>query len=123
LRSDFRRGELPDPVVVDGPPEPARFAELFELDSVARARYDVLYQRLMERTRADRDSVMVLRQRARDQDRVAARALRGLTARLAGQLKAFDDALRDALTKKQWKRYQHWREERREEAEEASRQR
>jgi hypothetical protein len=123
LRSDFRRGELPDPVVVDGPPEPARFAELFELDSVARARYDVLYQRLMERTRADRDSVMVLRQRARDQDRVAARALRGLTARLAGQLKAFDDALRDALTKKQWKLYQHWREERREEAEEASRQR
>lgn len=127
MRGDFRRGNVPDPVVVDGPPDPARFAELVRLDSIGRVRYDSLYARLMERTQADRDSVNAVRQRARggagERDPRVAQALRGVMGRLAGQLQAFDAALREVLTKKQWKRYQNWRDERREEAEQERRER
>jgi hypothetical protein len=43
-------------------------------------------------------------------------AMRGTVTRLDGMQKAFDDALHELLNKSQWKAYQKWREERREQA-------
>lgn len=123
------RHAVPDPVILEGPPQPDDFAAMFQLADSQRPRYDSLYRSLMDSTAAERDSVAAVRQDIREAfqsgDRAAAeqpmRALRTLTKDLENQQKKFDDSLKHLLTHDQWKDYDKWREERRREAEEEMR--
>lgn len=134
-----------DPVILDGPPVPDSMVVIARLDSAMAARYVRLYDHLMERTRADRDSVRAHQPRPRDpqgevppadgapdrpHDRELDRRMGpgpgGLPAevqdaqnrmnRLELQQQNFDEALKDLLAKDQWNRYRDWREARRAEA-------
>jgi hypothetical protein len=112
-----KRRAPPDPVVLEGPPETQDFAALIGIDSTQRQRYDSLYRRLMDKTRADREAMATARQRLRGAaDGEMTPAMRGTLTRLDGMQKAFDDALHELLNKSQWKAYQKWRDERRDQA-------
>jgi hypothetical protein len=116
-----------DPVVVEGPPAPAEFARIVELPGDKVDRYTQLYDRLMSSTRPQRDSLAAMRRDLREAfdqgDRDAARQHRGkfrpLAEELARQQASFDDALKPLLAEVQWKRYQHWRDDQRKQAEKA----
>jgi hypothetical protein len=115
----------PDPVVLNGPPAPAEFARIVELPPDRVDGYARLYERFMSSTRPPRDSLAAMRRDLRDAfeqgDREAAQRHRGGFRPLAEELErrqaAFDEALQPMLAKDQWKRYQHWRDEQRKQAE------
>jgi hypothetical protein len=83
-----------------------------------------LYDRFMETTRPQRDSLAAMRRDRREAysqgDRETARRHRGqlrpLAEDLARQQVTFDDTLKPILTKDQWKRYEQWREDQRKQA-------
>jgi hypothetical protein len=119
-----RRMAPPDPVVLDGPPAPAEFARTVKLPADKLTRYTELYDRFMESTRPQRDSLTAMRRDRRkafsEGDRDTARRHRGqlrpLAEDLARQQVTFDDTLKPTLTKDQWKRYEQWRDEQRKQA-------
>lgn len=119
-----RRMAPPDPVVLDGPPAPAEFARTVKLPADKLTRYTELYDRFMESTRPQRDSLTAMRRDRRkafnEGDRETARRHRGqlrpLAEDLARQQVTFDDTLKPTLTKDQWKRYEQWRDEQRKQA-------
>jgi hypothetical protein len=112
------RGEgMPDPVVVNGPPAPAEFAQVVGLPEDKVSGYAEVYQRFMDQTKLQRDSLEVLRRGMRDAfdagDRDAAQhqrsQFRPLMDELSQRQSAFDDTLKGMLDKDQWKKYQGWR--------------
>ena len=116
------RGEaMPDPVVVHGPPAPAEFAQVVGLPEGQVSGYAELYQRFMDQTRPQRDSVDAIRRGMRDAfdagDRDAAMRqrdqFRPLVDELTQRQSAFDDTLKGMLDKDRWKKYQHWRDDER----------
>ena len=119
-----RRMTPPDPVVLNGPPAPAEFARIVKLPAESVTRYTQLYDRFMESTRPQRDSLAAMRRDRREAysegDRETARRHRGqlrpLAEDLARQQVTFDDTLKPILTKDQWKRYEQWREDQRKQA-------
>ena len=119
-----RRMVPPDPVVLDGPPAPAEFARIVKLPADKLTRYTELYDRFMESTRPQRDSLTAMRRDRRkafnEGDRETARRHRGqlrpLAEDLARRQVTFDDTLKPTLTKDQWKRYEQWRDEQRKQA-------
>jgi hypothetical protein len=119
-----RRMTRPDPVVFNGPPAPAEFARIVKLPAENVTRYTQLYDRFMETTRPQRDSLAAMRRDRREAynqgDRETARRHRGqlrpLAEDLARQQVTFDDTLKPILTKAQWKRYEQWREDQRKQA-------
>jgi hypothetical protein len=119
-----RRMAPPDPVVLDGPPAPAEFARIVKLPADKLTRYTELYDRFMESTRPQRDSLTAMRRDRRkafnEGDRETARRHRGQlrphAEDLARQQVTFDDTLKPTLTKDQWKRYEQWRDEQRKQA-------
>jgi hypothetical protein len=120
-----RRAPL-DPVVLNGPPAPAEFAQIVELPEDKVGGYGQLYERFMTSTRPQRDSLAALRgslrQAMENRDRDAAQRQHALVRPLAEDLErrqaVFDDTLRPMVTKEQWKRYDHWRDRERKRAEE-----
>lgn len=125
-----REGRGPDPVVFEGPPEPAAMKTLLKLDQRAGARYGTLYAELVSGTAAQRDSLRVLRG-----ERMAAVAkgevargerpsatMRRLHLQLEERQEGFDAELKGLLTGEQWEAYGDWRQVRREEARAAMRQ-
>jgi hypothetical protein len=114
-----------DPVVLNGPPAPDEFARIVELPKDKVSRYAQLYERFMTSTRPQRDSLATMRRDVRaalDQgDREAGQQHRGAFRPLAEELQrrqaGFDKTLESLLAKDQWKRYQHWRDEQRKQAE------
>lgn len=114
----------PDLVVVQGPPAPPEFARIVELPADKVHRYAEMYERLMNSTGPQRDSLETLRRGMRDafeiRDRASADRQRALAQPIVEELErrqaAFDATLRDLLDKSQWKRYQHWRDDERKRA-------
>jgi hypothetical protein len=123
MRGPERMATL-DPVVLEGPPVPAEFARIVELPENQVGRYAQLYERFMASTRPQRDSLTVLRRDLRSAfeqgDREAGRQqsgeLRPLTEELQRRQATFDETLQPLLEKDQWKRYQHWRDDERKQA-------
>lgn len=134
-----------DPVILDGPPVPDSMVVIARLDSTMAVRYARLYEHLMERTQADRDSVRAHqppprdplnevppadgapdRSRDRELDRrmgpgagvlpAEMQAVQNWMNRLELQQQNFDEALKELLVKAQWNHYRDWREARRAEA-------
>ena len=124
MRGPGRTASL-DPVVLEGPPVPAEFARIVELPENQVGRYAQLYERFMASTRPQRDSLAALRRDLRSAfeqgDRETGRQqlgqLRPLTEDLKQRQATFDETLQPLLEKDQWKRYQHWREDERKQAE------
>lgn len=100
--------------LVDGPPAPAAMTGIATLDSSQAVRYSELYQRFMENSAADRDSVRATMRRGRDgadgatSDSPSAGDMRALLKDLSQQQKTFDDVLKGFLAKDQWKAYDRW---------------
>jgi hypothetical protein len=123
MRGPGRMASL-DPVVLEGPPVPAEFARIVELPEDQVGRYTQLYERFMASTRPQRDSLTTLRrdvraafeQGDRDAGRQQMGQLRPLTEDLQRRQATFDETLQPLLSKDQWKRYQHWREDERKRA-------
>ena len=118
-----------DPVVVEGPPAPADFARITSVpDTEGYAR---LYNHFMSTTRPQRDSLAAARGAMREafdnQDREAGRgqmgAMKSLADDLSHQQETFDGAVKDLISKDQWKKYQDWRADRRKEAQDRRRNR
>jgi hypothetical protein len=113
-----------DPIVLNGPPAPAEFTRIVQLPADKVTRYTELYDRFMQSTRPQRDSLAAMRRDRREAfsegDRESARRHRGqlrpIAEDLARQQVAFDDTLKPTLTKDQWKRYEQWRDEQRKQA-------
>lgn len=120
----------PDPVVLTGPPAPAEFARIVALPADRVGGYAQLYDRFMSSTRPQRDSLVAMRRDLREAfeqgDGDAAQRHRGEFRPLAEELErrqaTFDEALQPMLAKDQWKRYQHWRDDQRKQAEKARKQ-
>jgi hypothetical protein len=112
-----------DPVVVEGPPAPAEFARITSVADTQR--YARLYGHLMTATRPQRDSLAAARSAMRDafqdRDREAGRRqmslVKSLGDDLSKQQETFDDAVKEILKKEEWKKYQDWRADRRQGAE------
>jgi Spy/CpxP family protein refolding chaperone len=112
-----------DPVVVEGPPSPAEFAKITSVTDTQR--YATLYSHFMTNTQPQRDSLAAARTAMRnafeDRDREAARRqmslLKSLGDDLSKQQETFDRAVKEMLKKEEWKKYQGWRSDRRQEAE------
>ena len=112
-----------DPVVVEGPPAPAEFARITSVPDTQR--YARLYEHFMTSTRSQRDSLVAARAAMRgafeDRDRDAGRRqmslVKSLGDDLSKQQETFDKAVKEALKKEEWKKYQDWRADRRQEAE------
>lgn len=113
-----------DPVVVEGPPSPAEFAKITSVADTQR--YAHLYDHFMTSTGPQRDSLAAARSAMRDafenRDREAGRRqmslLKSLGDDLSKQQETFDSAVKEMLKKEEWKKYQDWRADRRQEAEE-----
>ena len=105
----------PDPVVVNGPPAPGEFRDLVGLDESQATRYGGLYDRYMENTRAERDSLQGMRESMRQAFRGGERpagppaGMQDLVQSLEKQQRVFDDTLKEMLGKDQYKKYQDWR--------------
>ena len=134
MRGGMRGAERmapPDPVVLNGPPAPDEFARIVELPGDQVDRYVQLYDRFISSTRPQRDSLAAMRRDTRDAfeqgDREAAQRHRGefrpLTEELERQQATFDQTLKPLLAKAQWKRYQHWRDDQRKQAEQERKER
>jgi hypothetical protein len=112
-----------DPVVAEGPPPPEQFATITSVADTQR--YATLYGHFMANTKPQRDSLAAARTAMRDafedRDREAGRRqmslLKSLSDDLAKQQETFDKAVKEMLKKDEWKKYQDWRADRREEAE------
>jgi hypothetical protein len=112
-----------DPVVAEGPPAPAEFARITSVADTQR--YALLYDHFMTSTRPQRDSLTAARSAMRDafedRDREAGRRqvsiVKSLSDDLSKQLETFDSAVKESLKKGEWKKYQDWRADRRQEAE------
>ena len=119
-----RRSSASDPVVTEGPPKPEALDTIVQLADSQRLPYEALYTGLMDSTQAARDSLHAARQALREafgsQDRATIqeqmRTVQALTRVLEDRQKKFDEALKKLLDKDQWKRYDKWREEQRQEA-------
>ncbi len=120
-----------DPVILDGPPAPAQMTQLVDLNDAQLPQYDSLYQAFMNQTQSERDSARaaqrLMETAFQGGDREAARergsSLRDLTNDLGKQQKAFDDRLKDLLTKDQRNAYEDWRDQQRKFAEDQQRER
>jgi len=112
-----------DPVVAEGPPPPAEFARITSVADTQR--YATLYRHFTDNTKPQRDSLTAARAAMRgafeDHDREAGRRqmslLKSLGEDLAKQQETFDRAVKETIKKDEWKKYQDWRAERRDEAE------
>lgn len=115
-----------DPTLVDGPMMPEEFGALASLDATQESRYATLYQNLMTSTKSDRAALQAARDKRRQQmagggqvDREAMRAererLRPMYESLQKQQETFDKALKDFLKADQIKKYEEWKESKREE--------
>jgi hypothetical protein len=112
-----------DPVVLEGPPAPAEFAEITGVADTQR--YARLYEHFMGSTRPQRDSLAAARgamhgdfengDREAGRDRMG--TIKSFADDLSHQQDTFDAAVKDAVTKDEWKKYQDWRADRRKEAE------
>jgi hypothetical protein len=119
----MHRGRMsPDPVVLNGPPNPDEFARITALEDSKRGQYAELYQRFMANTQAQRDSLKAsfatMRESFEKGDREGARgqrsAVRDLRGRLVDQQKQFDETVKGLVSTDQWKKYEKWREDERE---------
>lgn len=120
--NDLRAGAgrlLPTAEQLEGPPLPDFFVDRFQLDSGQAAEYRMVYDSVMTATAGVRDSAQSAR-RAIDQafqggDRESARAyfpiLRQLGDSLAKSDRAFDERIKQFLSKQQLKDYQHWKDD------------
>jgi len=103
-----------NPGLVAGPPAPPEMARIAMLDSTQATRYSDLYQRFMENSAGDRDSLRAFTRERRDESGAAsgdappADDMRALLKDLAQQQKTFDDVLKGFLAKDQWKAYDRW---------------
>ena len=112
-----------DPVVAEGPPAPAEFAKITSVSDTQP--YARLYEHFMSSTRPQRDSLAAARKAMRDafedRDREAGRRqmslVKSLGDDLSKQQETFDSAVKEKLKKEEWKKYQGWRADRRQEAE------
>lgn len=103
-----------NPGLVAGPPAPAEMARIATLDSTQATRYSALYQRFMENSASDRESLRAFMRQRRDESGAAssdappADDMRALLNDLAQQQKTFNDVLKGFLAKGQWKAYDRW---------------
>jgi hypothetical protein len=128
---------LRDPVILDGPPTVAALDGVVTLTDSERTRYAALYDSFMVATKPARDSVTAARSRMRsrfeggegagagegaeasapaDSGRTDRDAFRRLGKSLEDDQKAFDVELKRLLTKEQYKAYEKWRKEERDQA-------
>jgi hypothetical protein len=113
-----------DPVVLEGPPAPEDFVKLASLDDAQKTQYATLYQNLMSDTKPQRDSLSQMRESmraARERgERPDMSAMRGAGSDLRQSLQqkqdAFDSALKDFLSADQLKKYDAWKDQKRQEA-------
>lgn len=110
-----------DPVVLEGPPEPAVFRDLTRLDEPQATRYAELYENLMAATRTERESLRQQREETRRAFEAGQRPagaprmdeMRAMIQQLERRQRGFDAALQEMLSNEQYARYQDWRLERR----------
>jgi hypothetical protein len=126
-----RGAQMPDPVVLNGPPAPDSMAALVGLEGDAQSTYATMYENLMASTRAERDSLVALRE-ARRNAWASGEGPRGgggmdqtrqIRDYLASKQKEFDQALPDVLSADQMKKYRDWRDQQRHDAEQRMRDR
>ncbi len=125
------RGRGFDPVVMAGPPGPEEMTTLVALTEGQQSHYATLYQNLMAETKSERDSLAALRAARRDEQGREGRGAGGARPMMGGMAeirsdleqkqRGFDAALKDFLTRDQWKRYGAWLDQRRSEARERMR--
>ena len=122
-------GRMMDPTLIDGPMMPEEFAALAALDSKQEGQYEKLYQDLMTSTKGDRQELKDARDKRRQQmaagggpgqvDRAAMQAerdrLRPKYQNLQNQQEKFESGLKSFLKPDQLKKYEDWKEEKREE--------
>ena len=115
-----------DPTLIDGPMMPEEFGALASLDATQEQRYETIYQNLMSSTKGDRAALKEAREKRRaamssggQVDREAMRAerekLRPMYDNLQKQQETFDKALKEFLKPEQLKKYDDWKEQKREE--------
>ncbi|HWA15065.1 MAG TPA: periplasmic heavy metal sensor [Gemmatimonadales bacterium] len=115
-----------DPTLIDGPMMPEEFTALASLDAAQEKRYESIYQALMSSTRSDRAELQAAREKRRQAmssggqvDREAMRAerekMRPLYENLQKQQESFDKALKEFLKPEQLRKYEAWKEQKREE--------
>jgi hypothetical protein len=125
---------LRDPVIVDGPPTVAALDGVVTLTDSQRTRYAAQYDSFMVATKPARDSVTAARSQVRsrfgggeagegsgasapaDSGRIDRDAFRRLGKSLEDDQKAFDGELKRLLKKDQYKAYERWRKEERDQA-------
>lgn len=108
---------LPSEEMIAGPLSPSRAAELFQLDSVQRDRYQAVWDSLQRNTGTAREVARkqletVRRAQAAGYLEVVSQERKRLD-RMVGELRKedgrFEKALRDFLTKEQQQAYSRWR--------------
>lgn len=107
-----------DPALIQAPPTPAEMTTLAHLDTVQGSRYSTIFDRFMEDTRAERDSLRLGAGSRAGQPAAgppSSSDMQSLVRDLAHERKTFDGVLKDMLSKDQWKSYQKWLETRRKE--------
>lgn len=115
-----------DPTLLDGPMMPEEFTALAGLDAAQEKRYEAIYQNLMTSTKGDRAELQAARDKRRaamasggQVDRQAMQAerekMRPKYDNLQHQQETFDKALKEFLKPDQLKKYDDWKEQKREE--------
>lgn len=118
------RMQPPDPLLLRGPLPTDSLSAIVSLDDAQRQRYATLYDHFTKNTRLERDSLRTITDLMRDArqngDRSVAQGymstMRELRDGLSQQQKPFDDAVKELLTKSQWKKYDQWHKDLRKQA-------
>jgi Spy/CpxP family protein refolding chaperone len=122
-----RMGPSFDPLALEGPMQPAQFAEVTGATAEQRARYETMHDNYLAATRSERETVEYAMKRMREGIEGGAsreemfrvmQSLDGSAKLLEKQLKTFDGAVKDLLEKEQWKKYQDARKDQRKQLQE-----
>lgn len=110
-----------DPALMQPPPAPAEMTQLASLDSNRSTRYAELYARFMENTAQERDSLQAVFKARREAmaagmpPAASTGSVQEMTKDLAVQRRTFNSVLKSEFTKDQWKAYQKWLDQKRQE--------